>query len=211
MLSRTGRENLLAYMSRKDRRAQIIAAASDIVSSQGLAAATVRAIAAQIGCSPGQIHHHFTSADELRAEGMRAVWERIGPKINDCLMALPPCERLRQLLGTDLTTLHPDARAELNIACRLWQEAWVGHHEPAVITAIAEGTEKFYQAVTLALEDGLASGIFPADLQVAPTAVRLIAAVQGFDLLTSIGVFKDIYPDRCAFSDALLRTEGLLP
>ena len=198
----------MAYMSRKERRAQIIGAAADIVSREGLAAATVRAIATEIACSPGQIHHHFGTADELRAEGMREVWARIGPAISQVLRAIPPKERLRMILICNPDAFTGDLGAKLQIARNLWHEAWEGHHAPCVQSAIVEGSENLRREVLTALQEGQAAGTFPQS-NAEETSVRLISASQGFELLISIGAIPEGHTNRATFIEGLLRAEGL--
>ncbi|MBN0039124.1 TetR family transcriptional regulator [Cellulosimicrobium cellulans] len=61
----------MAYLPRAERRDSIVAAAAAVVRRDGLGAVTARVVADELGGSPGQIHHHFTSTDELVAEAWR--------------------------------------------------------------------------------------------------------------------------------------------
>ncbi|MBF6259627.1 TetR family transcriptional regulator [Nocardia farcinica] len=62
---------MMAYLTRAQRRRSIVGAAAAVVARAGLGAVTARAVAEELGGSPGQIHHHFASTDELAAEGWR--------------------------------------------------------------------------------------------------------------------------------------------
>lgn len=62
----------MAYLPRAERRRSIVAAAAAVVRRDGLGAVTARLVADELGGSPGQIHHHFGSTDELAAEAWRA-------------------------------------------------------------------------------------------------------------------------------------------
>jgi len=64
-------ESLMAYLPRAERRDSIVAAAAAVVRRDGLGAVTARVVADELGGSPGQIHHHFASTDELVAEAWR--------------------------------------------------------------------------------------------------------------------------------------------
>ncbi|MEV0333379.1 TetR family transcriptional regulator [Nocardia sp. NPDC050717] len=61
----------MAYLARAARRDSIVEAAATVVARAGLSAVTARAVANELGGSPGQIHHHFSSTDELAAEAWR--------------------------------------------------------------------------------------------------------------------------------------------
>jgi len=58
----------MAYLARAERRRSIVEAAAAVVDRDGLSAVTARIVADELGGSQGQIHHHFTSTDELAAE-----------------------------------------------------------------------------------------------------------------------------------------------
>lgn len=66
----------MTYLPKEQRRAEIIDAAMAVIDREGIAAATVRRVAQSLGASPGQIHHHFKSADALRAEAFLSLWHR---------------------------------------------------------------------------------------------------------------------------------------
>jgi len=61
----------MAYLPREQRRAAILAATLHLIRTEGFAAVTARSVAAQVGGSPGLIHQHFPSMDELVA----AAWQ----------------------------------------------------------------------------------------------------------------------------------------
>lgn len=200
---------MVAYLSRDERREQIIKAVVDIVSREGLAAATVRRIAQELGISRGQIHHHFASAEVLRAEAIREVWRRIEPAMMSEMRRLTPRERLLALLpGCDLP-LGEDLAPIGSIAERLWREALDIRGEPAVREAIAEGLVRIKAEIVAALKDGVESGVFPQTIEIESAALRLVAASQGFDLLQQIMADEDLAADRLVFVEGLLRNERL--
>lgn len=181
----------------------------DIVSREGLSAATVRRIAQTLDCSPGQIHHHFASAEALRAEAVRVVWQRIEPRMLEALHEMPPRERLLAMLVgckvKSLGTLEP----VMDLAERLWHEAWDIRQDPAVRAALSEGMNKLHHEIICALEEGMAEGSFPADLDIRKAAMRLIAASQGFEMLEQIGVSAELGVEKLSFVEGILQKEGL--
>lgn len=58
----------MAYLTRSERRQSILKAAAAVVAREGLSSVTTRIVAEELDGSPGQIHHHFASTDELAAE-----------------------------------------------------------------------------------------------------------------------------------------------
>ena len=58
----------MVYLARAEHRRSIVEAAAAVVARDGLSAVTARTVAEELGGSQGQIHHHFSSTDELVAE-----------------------------------------------------------------------------------------------------------------------------------------------
>lgn len=198
----------MAYLSREARREQIVNAVVDIVSREGLDAATVRRIAQELDCSPGQIHHHFSSAEALRAEAVREVWAALKPKLDHALERLPPRERLRTVVAGCVDVLGGEA-ALLATAKRLWREARATRKEPEVRAAVVEGITKMREEITASLRQGIATGVFPSGIDVEAVAMRLIVASQGFDLLEEIDATGILGRDKLAFTEDVLAREGL--
>lgn len=57
----------MSYLNRDERRELILQAAMRVALEEGFAAMTVRRIATEAQVSTGQVHHHFTSAGELKS------------------------------------------------------------------------------------------------------------------------------------------------
>lgn len=105
----------MAYLPREQRRAAIIDAALNIIRREGFAAVTARSIAQEVGGSPGLIHQHFPSMDELIA----ATWQHyVDTNIAEFSENLAA--------GADATAeffanhADPERREELS----LWVDAW---------------------------------------------------------------------------------------
>ena len=99
------------------RRDALIEAVLDCVAEGGPQAATVRAIAARAGATPGLIRHHFASKEALVAAAFTALIARM---LDACVERLPPPDipaRLR--LGAFLrAALRPPAMSGRNLL--LW-------------------------------------------------------------------------------------------
>ena len=57
----------MRYLSKDERREEILQAAMRVALTEGFAAMTVRRIATEAGVATGQVHHHFASAGELKS------------------------------------------------------------------------------------------------------------------------------------------------
>jgi len=94
----------VAHVSASDRRAQLVAAAIELMAREGMAAGTTRAIAAEIGVAQAIVHYVFGTKQELQ----RAIFTEITDSI------------LGQVEGTPVPT--DDFAGSLNAWARaLWQ------------------------------------------------------------------------------------------
>jgi AcrR family transcriptional regulator len=95
----------VAHVSAADRRPQLISAAIAVMTRDGVAAASTRAIAAEVGIAQAMVHYLYGSKDEL----YRAVIERLTEDIVAWVPAgTPPVDR----------SFHAAVAA---VADRLWQ------------------------------------------------------------------------------------------
>ncbi|HAT2603242.1 TPA: TetR family transcriptional regulator, partial [Kluyvera intermedia] len=90
----------MSYLSRDERRELILKAAMRVALSDGFAGMTVRRIANEAGVATGQVHHHFSSGAELKAQAfVRVMGELLDVDV------LPESaswrERLHAMLGSN--------------------------------------------------------------------------------------------------------------
>jgi AcrR family transcriptional regulator len=157
-----------------------VEAAILIMVSNGLGAATVRAVAKAMNSSPGHIHHHFSSADELRAEAFRTLWLRAAADFQKFLATLPPGERL-------VATMLGDDRAIDTDVKRLWTEALVASkQDDHVRNAVRFAVEGWIELLVAAVEAGIASGEFTARAPSIEVARGLAAFCLGLDTLEGL-------------------------
>ncbi|WP_159717708.1 TetR family transcriptional regulator C-terminal domain-containing protein [Geminicoccus flavidas] len=172
----------MTYMNRGDRRASIVEAAVEIILRDGLGATTVRGVAKALGASPGQIHHHFASADELRAEAFRTLWARTAPGFVERVSGMPPRERLLAALLADDSTLEA-------LSAKLWNDSLVASGaEPHVRAAVREIMEQWLGLLVAAIKAGVDTGEFRSELSPEEIARRLAAFCLGVDVLASLGL-----------------------
>lgn len=155
-------------------------AAMRVALQGGLGAMTVRQIAAEAGVSTGQLHHHFTSIGELKAQAfVRLIREMLDIQLvaEDASWR----ERLFSMLGSE------DGRLDPYI--RLWREGQLlcgsdSDIKEAYLLTMSMWHEETVNIICL----GSASGEFhPAD-SAENIAWRLIALVCGLDGIYALGM-----------------------
>lgn len=71
----------MSYLNRDERREVILQAAMRVALAEGFAAMTVRRIASEADVAAGQVHHHFSSAGELKALAFVHLIRTLTPRI----------------------------------------------------------------------------------------------------------------------------------
>jgi AcrR family transcriptional regulator len=116
--------------SEAERRAQILRAAYDVASRDGLDAVTVRIVAAEAGLSSGLVLFHFTSKDQLLLALLDYVLATTAVlHVTEDIAALEaPLERLIALLQREMNRLASEPRR-----IRLFFEFWTqGFRHPRI-------------------------------------------------------------------------------
>lgn len=151
--------------SQEHRREALIAAALDVMAEGGPEAATVRAIAARAGITPGLIRHYFQSKDDLTRAAYATLMERMTAE---------------SLAATDTASDDPAARLAAFVAAGLRPPVmdgervrlWAGflHHvrrDPAM--------HAVHEATYLSYRDRLQTLIQALPGKADPTEARLLA------------------------------------
>ena len=79
------------------RRQALVAAAETVLARDGVGGASVRAICAEAGVSPGLLRHYFEGVDDLIAAAYEAVSQRIEAALDAALATAAPTPRARLL------------------------------------------------------------------------------------------------------------------
>jgi AcrR family transcriptional regulator len=79
------------------RRAEIIAAAWRLIAREGLNAATVRGISAELGCTTGVVSHHFRNKRDLTRLACDEVSASVFRRMDNTADSGAPTERLQSL------------------------------------------------------------------------------------------------------------------
>ena len=170
----------MRYLSKDERREAILQAAMRVALAEGLAAMTVRRIAAEAGVATGQVHHHFTSGGELKS----LAFVRLIRELLDADVAGKQAgwrEQLHAMLGSD------DGRFEPYI--RLWREAQILASRDADIKgAYVMTMEMWHHETVVIIRGGAEAGAFTLTDRPENIAWRLIGLVCGLDGITVLNM-----------------------
>lgn len=170
----------MRYLTRDDRREAILQAAMRVALAEGFNAMTVRRIASEGGVATGQVHHHFASANALKAQ----AFIRLTADMLDMeLVPLTACfrDQLHSMLGSEDGALEP--------YIRLWREALLlAHKEPEFKAAYIRTMEMWHEKVVQLIRQGRAAGEFTDGDTAEDIAWRLIALVCGLDGIWLLGM-----------------------
>lgn len=174
----------MSYLSHDERRQMILETAVKIAFSEGLTAMTVRKIAQEAQCAVGQIHRHFSSASELKAEAFLL-------SVTQALSLLNEEDKKEettsyQLLNWCLFTAHEDDARHYSL---LWKEAEVmSYHDDIMMNAIKTATMMWHSSLVSILEKGISQQEFECAKPVATFAWDMIAFSHGFDGLYNLKI-----------------------
>ncbi|EFL9197399.1 TetR family transcriptional regulator [Escherichia coli] len=174
----------MSYYSREVRRQMILEIAVSIAYQEGLSAMTVRRLAQEAKTAIGQIHHHFSSAGELRSEAFKLSIEQalnlltdVGKKENvSCLEMLSWC-------------LFIETHEEAHKYSKLWKEAEViSFHDENMRDAFRLVTRQWHTAIIELLEKGVLNNEFTYSKPKELIAWRFIAYSYGLDGIFNLGI-----------------------
>ncbi|WP_448811305.1 TetR/AcrR family transcriptional regulator [Agromyces bauzanensis] len=164
-----------ARKSPAERALEVAAAARDLAREQGLAAVTLRGVAARIDVTPALVAHYEPSMDALVASAFTSIVAAEIDEVERILASLPtPTARLAALLGTLLDGTRDDVTV-------VWVEAWALGRRNEVLAACVRAQMDAWQAVVQGIvEAGVASGEF-ATPDAASVAWQLLGMIDGLN------------------------------
>jgi AcrR family transcriptional regulator len=160
------------------RRREIVDATWRVVHRGGVERATVREVAAELGCSAGSVRHYFPAQAELIAFAMDAVAERVRDRIG----ALEPTGDVRasvERLVEQVLPLDDERRTEMEI--------WIAFAARAQGDArLREQRRAMHEALRGLVRHGLdalaQAGLVRSDVSLEVETSRLHALVDGLAL-----------------------------
>jgi AcrR family transcriptional regulator len=168
---------VVARMSPDDRRDAIVGAALAVMLREGIAATTVRDVAAEMGTSSGLIHHYYASMDDLLAEAFeRAAADDLRSTV-EATGDGAPVHRLAAFLASY-------NRADDDSAMQLWLDAWAeAARRPALQQTSRRLNEAWQTLLSGIIADGVADGTLACD-DAGAAAWRLLSMLDGLALQT---------------------------
>jgi AcrR family transcriptional regulator len=166
----------MTRMTPDQRRHAIIDAALSVALEKGLAATTVRDVAAVMGTSSGLIHHYFESMDEVLA----AAFERVASDdLELTALAMASAPTPTAAIGEYLRTYAP---ADKDWAFQFWLDAWAEAGRRPAIQATSRRLNLAWQGL---LERTIAAGVESGEFHCADpsgAAWRILSLLDGLAL-----------------------------
>ena len=166
----------MARMSPADRREAIVAATLVVMERRGIAAVTVRDVAAELGVSSGLIHHYYASMDELVAVAFERV-ARADLAQTEAAVAAgdSPLERLRLFFDTY-------ARSDGDEGMQVWLDAWAeAARRPALQRTSRRLNEEWQALLATVIAAGVSGGEMRCD-DPGAAAWRVLSLLDGLSL-----------------------------
>ena len=163
----------MSYLSKDERREEIMQAAMRVALSEGFTAMTVRRIATEAKVATGQVHHHFASAGELKSQAfIRLIRDLLDAEV--VAVNASWREKLHAMLGSDDRSFEP--------YIRLWREAQLLAARDAEIKgAYVLTMEMWHQETVAIIRAGEQQNAFRLKDSPENIAWRLIGLVCGLD------------------------------
>jgi AcrR family transcriptional regulator len=141
-----------------ERRAELAAAARALALEEGLAAVTLRAVAARAGVTPALVAHYHATMDGLVAETFVSVVAAELSELRALLAAEPdPVTRLAALVATLLDGSRDDVTV-------IWVEAFaLGRRNAILGAAVRDQMDAWSVVIEGVIDGGVASGVFHAE------------------------------------------------
>ncbi|NUU08144.1 TetR family transcriptional regulator C-terminal domain-containing protein [Leifsonia sp. C5G2] len=158
-----------------ERRAELSAAARDLALADGLAAVTLRGVAARVGVASALVSHYHPAMDELVASAFTAV---VGAELTEVRTLLAACDGATARLAALLGTLLDGSRDDVTL---VWVEAWaLGRRNEALAAAVREQMDAWQELILGILDEGVAVGEFTV-ADPAQTAWQLLGMIDGLN------------------------------
>ncbi|QMR43615.1 TetR family transcriptional regulator [Citrobacter freundii] len=189
----------MSYLNRDERREVILQAAMRVALEEGFSAMTVRRIATEAKVATGQLHHHFTSAGELKS----LAFVRLIRTLLDAEQVSEGAtfrEQLHAMLGSDDGGFEP--------YIKLWREAQIlADKDPEIKSAYLLTMRMWHEETTAIILRGQQEGEFLAEPDAADVAWRLIGLVCGLDGMYALGMSEMADPAFTRHLDRMIHLE----
>lgn len=159
------------------RRAQMMAAALEVISERGYADTRIADVAERAGISPALVIYYFKTKDQLLTEAIRQYedsWYAVGQRR---MAELPTsAARIEEIVAMSCL---PEADPEPASSWQLWLDFWAqAARHPAVATVRRESDERWRDQIAALVVAGQAAGEF-RDADPGSFAICLTALIDG--------------------------------
>ncbi|MEE3851472.1 TetR family transcriptional regulator C-terminal domain-containing protein [Gordonia sp. LSe1-13] len=165
------------------RRIEIAEALWRVVSRDGVAAASVRDVAAEAGISAGSLRHVFATKEELLAFSMELIYERVAARVRTHATKRDPLRRAEAVLA-EVLPLDDNRRIEMHVNLALVTEA-AAH--PALARAGVQAHEGLRELCRGVLADLADHGLVAASRDLDAESMHLHALVDGLAVHLLLG------------------------
>jgi AcrR family transcriptional regulator len=170
-------------LTAQERRTAVLRAAIECMATSGYDSLRLRDVAKAAGVSVGLLQHYFETRDELVAQAFRQASEDL---LSDWAAAQAvesgPWERLDALVS------QLAGRGDLRRHSLVWvQFAIAAARQPSMREGFRDIYNKWYGLVQVALEDGVAAGIFQPILPVQDVVEMILSHIDGCELNIASG------------------------
>jgi AcrR family transcriptional regulator len=152
----------VAHVSASDRRPQLVRAAIDVMRREGVASASTRAIAAELGIAQAMVHYVFGTKDELYAGVIQQVTAEVTAKIRE-RQPLPHSSSFRDVVESIAQGFWQAVLEDQGAFALLSEMVLYGWRSPSLAPAIADYQRQLDEAFADKFRDAYArTGIAPA-------------------------------------------------
>lgn len=158
-----------------ERRAELADAARELALAEGIAAVTLRGVAARAGVTPALVAHYHPAMDELIAATFTGAVAPEIAEVRALLAAAPgPVERVAALLRTLLDGTRDDVTT-------VWVEAFaLGRRNGRLAEAVREQMDAWQSLIQSVIQEGVDTGAFTVP-DPAAVAWQLLGAIDGLN------------------------------
>ena len=156
-----------------ERAAEIALAARQIALAEGLAAITVRAVAARVGVAPALVAHYQPSMNVLVATAFGAI---VAAEIDEVATELGACRTSVNALAALIDTLLGPERSTVTA---VWLDAWsLGRRNPALADEVGRQMDAWQKFLVALLEEGVTRDEYVVD-DAPALAWQLLGIIDG--------------------------------
>ena len=158
------------------RRAELVAAAWEVIAEEGIEGTTLQRIAEVAGCTTGRITHYFDSKDDVLDTAFRRTYDNVEQRMLDGLAVRQGLDALRYVVYETLP-LDPTRRLEWRVWLAFWSRAAAN---PEELQAVHEGRyQEWRTALRRLVSKAVAAGELSGALDVKIAVDVLVATIDG--------------------------------